>query len=472
MKRIVPVILFTIFLLSAGHSVGKNTGAGETGESSQGSAVLQNVEKESLKQQKINRNREFKFKKNLVKQRKILKKLEDDLAHEERISEQLEEKFSQNESKLVEKNTIYEDRLGAFNELLGVVRQVAADTRVQFENSLISTHDSARLATLKNISEQQGLPTTEDLGKLWQLLLHEMQEQGKSQNYEAKVIDGNGLPVFQKVTRIGPFVAFNSEGKFLNYNSATLSFNQLTRQPRKDYQRAAKKYSELAGVEEGIVPVDPSRGAILSLLIQRPTIDERIQQGGVIAYIILILAAFGFLLAFARLGSLAITGKRLRQQLRNLDQPLSNNPLGEILAIAKSNRHLDIESLELMFDDIVLKAASRLRKGLSTLKVLAGMAPLLGLLGTVTGMIETFQMITLFGSGDARLMAGGISQALVTTALGLSAAIPILLLHSIASSRSRILVELLEEQVAGIVAEHAKNIGFKADNNRSDKEKV
>ena len=461
MKKIVPVILFTILQLSAGYSIG---------EISQDSSLLKNAEKEGLNQQKINRDREYQFQKNLEKQRKILKKLKNEQARAEKISEQLEEEFNQNESKLVEKNTIYEERLGAFNELLGVVRQVAADTRVQFENSLISTHDSARLVTLKNISEQQGLPTTEDLGKLWQLLLNEMQEQGKSQNYEAKVIDGNGLPVLQKVTRIGPFVAFNSEGKFLNYNSATLSFNQLTRQPRKNYQQAAKKYSELAGAEEGIVPVDPSRGAILSLLIQRPTIDERIQQGGVIAYIILFLAAIGFLLAFTRLGLLAITGKRLREQLRNLDQPSSKNPLGEILEIAQNNSRLDIESLELMFDDIVLKAASRLRRGLSTLKVLAGMAPLLGLLGTVTGMIETFQMITLFGSGDARLMAGGISQALVTTALGLSAAIPILLLHSIASSRSRILVELLEEQVAGIVAEHAKKLGFKAVNNHSDEE--
>jgi len=461
MKKIVPVILFTILQLSAGYSIG---------EISQDSSLLKNAEKEGLSQQNINRNREYQFQKNLEKQRKILKKLKDEQARAEKISEQFEEEFNQNESKLVEKNTIYEERLGAFNELLGVVRQVAADTRVQFENSLISTHDSARLVTLKNISEQQGLPTTEDLDKLWQLLLNEMQEQGKSQNYEAKVIDGNGLPVLQKVTRIGPFVAFNSEGKFLNYNSATLSFNQLTRQPRKNYQQAAKKYSELAGAEEGIVPLDPSRGAILSLLIQRPTINERIQQGGVIAYIILFLAAIGFLLAFTRLGLLAITGKRLREQLRNLNQPSSNNPLGEILGIAQNNSRLDIESLELMFDDIVLKAASRLRRGLSTLKVLAGMAPLLGLLGTVTGMIETFQMITLFGSGDARLMAGGISQALVTTALGLSAAIPILLLHSIASSRSRILVELLEEQVAGIVAEHAKKLGFKAVNNHSDEE--
>ncbi|MBL4607154.1 MAG: MotA/TolQ/ExbB proton channel family protein [Pseudomonadales bacterium] len=288
-----------------------------------------------------------------------------------------------------------------------------------------------------------------------------MQEQRKSQHYETQVIDSEGRPVTQNVTRIGPFVAFNRDGKFLNYNSATHSFNELIRQPRKDFQRAAKNYATSSAEGETLVPIDPSRGALLALLIQRPSVTERIQQGGVIGYIILVLAAFGLLLALSRLVSLARSEHVLRRQLKTIESPSPDNALGQILEIAQNNPSLDIESLELKFDDIILKTASRLRRGLGTLKVLAGMAPLLGLLGTVTGMIETFQVITLFGSGDARLMAGGISQALVTTALGLGAAIPILLLHSIANSRSRILVELMEEQTAGIVAEHAQTLAEK-----------
>ncbi|MBT8146752.1 MAG: MotA/TolQ/ExbB proton channel family protein [Gammaproteobacteria bacterium] len=107
-------------------------------------------------------------------------------------------------------------------------------------------------------------------------------------------------------------------------------------------------------------------------------------------------------------------------------------------------------------DESILKDSSRLQRGLSSLKILAAIAPLLGLLGTVTGLIETFQSITLFGAGDPGLMAGGISQALVTTVLGLTTAIPLILLHSMLSSRSRRLVSVLEEQSAGIIALHAE----------------
>ncbi len=418
-------------------------------------SVLKSAEQEAKKQQKIVRDREQQFKQKLAEQKRILKKLEKNLVLKESKSEQLEARFNNNESKLLEKQQIYEERLGAFNELFGVVKQVSADTQSQFEHSLISTHDSARLQRLKTITENKTLPSTDDLSSLWQLLLVEMQEQGRSLRYETQVIDGEGHPGNQAVVRIGPFLAFNQDGKFLNYSATTMSFNELSRQPRKDYQSAAKNYFAFDAEGDALVPIDPSRGAILSLLIQRPSIPERIQQGGAIAYIILGIAAFGLLLAAYRLVLLAIVGRNLRRQLNNLDQPTPNNALGQIFGIVKNNPSMDIESLELKFDDIILQSASRLRRGLSTLKVLAGMAPLLGLLGTVTGMIETFQVITLFGSGDARLMAGGISQALVTTALGLSTAIPILLLHSIANSRSRILVELMEEQAAGIVAEHA-----------------
>lgn len=418
-------------------------------------SVLKSAQQEAKKQQKIISDREQQFKQKLAQQKKILNDLEKALVLKESKSEQLEADFNNNESKLLEKQQIYDERLGAFNELLGVVKQVSADTQSQFESSLISTHDTARLQRLKKITENKTLPSTDDLSSLWQLLLMEMQEQGRSLRYETQVIDGEGHPVKQTVVRIGPFLAFNQDGKFLNYSSTTMSFNELSRQPRKDYQSAAINYFAFNAEGDALVPVDPSRGAILSLLIQRPSIQERIRQGGAIAYIILGIAGFGLLLAAYRLVFLAKVGRSLRQQLNNLDQPVPNNALGKIFEIVKSNPSMDIESLELKFDDIILQSASRLRRGLGTLKVLAGMAPLLGLLGTVTGMIETFQVITLFGSGDARLMAGGISQALVTTALGLSTAIPILLLHSIANSRSRILVELMEEQAAGIVAEHA-----------------
>ncbi|MBV1873024.1 MAG: MotA/TolQ/ExbB proton channel family protein [Gammaproteobacteria bacterium] len=419
------------------------------------SAVLKSAQAEANAQRVITRNREAVFSSNLKEKKQSLKRLREALQYAENKSAEFEERFNTNETKLVEKQALYKERLGTFNELLGVVRQVSSDTHAQFENSLISSHLPQRMALLENIKKNKVLPETEDLSSLWQLMLVEMREQGRNLRYEADVIDDQGLVSRQTVTRIGPFVAFNEAGKFLNYNRATHGFNELSRQPRNDYRSAAKRYVEFDDEGEVLVPIDPSRGAILALLIQRPSILERIGQGGMIGYIILGIAAIASLLALVRLVTLALAESRLRKQLANLDKPSPDNALGKILEITQRYPTLDIEHLEIKFDNIILATASRLRRGLGTIKVLASMAPLLGLLGTVTGMIETFQVITLFGSGDARLMAGGISQALVTTALGLGTAIPILLLHSIANSRSRILVELLEEQAAGIVAQAA-----------------
>lgn len=133
-----------------------------------------------------------------------------------------------------------------------------------------------------------------------------------------------------------------------------------------------------------------------------------------------------------------------------------DSPLGRVWAVYQSSKSINVETLELKLDNAILKEMPELEKGLPLLKLLSSVAPLLGLLGTVTGMILTFQAITLFGTGDPKLMAGGISQALVTTVLGLVVAIPILLLHAIASTRSKEIVQILEEQAAGLIAAHAE----------------
>jgi len=115
-----------------------------------------------------------------------------------------------------------------------------------------------------------------------------------------------------------------------------------------------------------------------------------------------------------------------------------------------------IETIELKIDEAILRETPRLEFGLNFLKLAAGVAPLLGLLGTVTGMIRTFTQITLFGTGDPKIMAGGISEALVTTVSGLIAAIPLLFIHSFAASFARGAQQTLEEQAAGIIARHAE----------------
>ncbi|HIE53574.1 MAG TPA: MotA/TolQ/ExbB proton channel family protein, partial [Chromatiaceae bacterium] len=183
---------------------------------------------------------------------------------------------------------------------------------------------------------------------------------------------------------------------------------------------------------------------------------ERIEQGKEVGYLIIGLAIFGFLMAVYRFVALGVTSMKVRAQLKRADQPKKNNPLGRVLLAWKENQEADLDTLERKIDEAVVKEVPRLQRGLSIIKILAVIAPLLGLLGTVTGMIQTFQSITLFGTGDPKLMAGGISQALITTVLGLMAAIPLTFLHALVASSSRSLVQVLEEQSAGIIARQAE----------------
>ncbi|MEC7233577.1 MAG: MotA/TolQ/ExbB proton channel family protein, partial [Pseudomonadota bacterium] len=195
----------------------------------------------------------------------------------------------------------------------------------------------------------------------------------------------------------------------------------------------------------------PSRGALLNLLLQMPTLTERINQGGLVGYIIILLGLGGIGIAVERIVRLDGIARTVKTQLAS-GQAGGDTPLGRVWSVYQNSDAKDVEALELKLDDAILKEIPPLERNLSLLKLLAGVAPLLGLLGTVTGMILTFQAITLFGTGDPKLMAGGISQALITTVLGLVVAIPLLLLHAAAATRSREIVQILEEQATGMIA--------------------
>jgi biopolymer transport protein ExbB len=150
--------------------------------------------------------------------------------------------------------------------------------------------------------------------------------------------------------------------------------------------------------------------------------------------------------------------RKVAAQLKR-DSATTDNPLGRVLAAYESNANADTETIELKLSEAALKEMPGLTKGLLFIKVISVVAPLMGLLGTVTGMIQTFQVITLYGAGDPKLMAGGISQALVTTVLGLTVAIPTVLLHTLVSGRSKRILQVLQEQSAGIIAKHAESHG-------------
>ena len=193
---------------------------------------------------------------------------------------------------------------------------------------------------------------------------------------------------------------------------------------------------------------------LLRLLTQKKTTMERYHQGGLVGYVITALLAFGLIIVFERIIALTSIGSKIKKQAKSSTP--GNNPLGRIMSIYQANRDLATDDLELKLDEAVLKETPKIERGVNIIKVLAAVSPLLGLLGTVTGMIATFQSITLFGTGDPKLMAGGISTALMTTVLGLISAIPLIFLHAIVSGKSKSIVHVLEEQSTGLLAEHAE----------------
>jgi len=417
--------------------------------------LLKKVQSVAKQDSAINKQREDEFLQQKNQQEKLLNDAKQALKKEQSRSNTLKSEFNINEKKLAELEKDLHLRMGSLGELFGVVKQVAGDTRGVFDNSLVSAQIDKRQDFLKDLAKRKAVPGISELEQLWFLMQQEIIESGKVVQFPAQVVANDGKSKDATVTRIGVFDA-TSGGNFVRYIPETNQIVELPRQPASSYTNTAE---ELENTQTGTVDavIDPSRGAILSMLIQVPGIFERIQQGKLIGYIILILTIVGLVVAAERFYRLFIVQNKINSQVGQ-DKPSPDNPLGRVMGVYRQNPAIDTETLERKLDEAIIKELPALERGISLIKVLAVMAPLLGLLGTVTGMIETFQSITLFGTGDPKLMAGGISQALVTTVLGLTAAIPLIFLHSLVNSKSKRCINILEEQSAGMVAAHAESI--------------
>jgi len=421
--------------------------------------LLRLVEQGRARESRENREREQRFASAKSEQQRLLRDAQNQKVALERRSNQLEAGFDRNEIRTSDLTELLDDRLGSLKEMFGVLQQVAGDTRGQFENSVTSVQFADRGEFLTDLATTLGstsrLASMDEIERLWFELQREMTESGKVVKFPTTVITAEGEEVEEEVVRVGTFNII-SDGKYLQFIPETGNVLELPRQPQGRFVSTTKDVFNATSGAVGF-GVDPSRGSILGLLVQAPNLRERIAQGGLIGYLIIALGCLAMLIALERLVVLGLEGRKVAGQLKS-DKPKDNNPLGRVLKAADAHRGADLETLELKMGEAIIKEAPKLSRGLLFLKIIAVVAPLMGLLGTVTGMINTFQAITLFGTGDPKLMAGGISQALVTTVLGLSVAIPTVLLHTVVTGRSRRIIHVLEEQGAGIVAEHSEKL--------------
>lgn len=414
--------------------------------------ILESVRRARSGVSEENREREARFIRERNRQRAMLADARAQASAAEAESARLDAVLEKNKESIRDLDQNLAEVQGEFQELFGAARSAAADLNVQVENSVISSQFPGRGETLTALARTESLPTEDQLRTLWEVMVQQIAEQAATVTYDAEVAGADGVPDVVPVTRIGPFVAFSGD-RFLVYRDQKLRF--LERPPAGKFTSAAKRVSTASG--DGFVRgvVDPSLGTLLSLVVETPTLSERVDQGRFIGKVIIFAAAFGVLLGFYKWVTLTMSSAAVNAQIRQ-KKPSKSNPLGRVMLAYDGVRSGNVEAVSLKLDDAILKEVPKLESGLNLVKVLAAVAPLLGLLGTVIGMINTFQAITLFGTGDPQIMASGISEALVTTVLGLVAAIPLLLIHAFASGSLRQVTQVLEEQSAGIIAAHAE----------------
>jgi len=413
--------------------------------------LLEKIQKERVSEARIDKKREAAFRSARANKASLLRKAKAEREAEKVRGKNLLEQHAANERRMAELAADLAAAQGDLKEAFGVVRGVAGDTTGIVAASVISAQYPGRAEELAAIGALKGLPGLKELENLWFSLQTEMTESANISTFNVPVSDVEGNTSERSVTRVGAFNLLSADSYLVFREDGV---GELARQPQSYMVDTIEPYLEATSGYTALY-LDPSRGSLLNLLTGQATLLEKFHQGETVGYIITAVLIFGLLIALERVVTLTLLSGKIKAQLKNPKVP-TDNPLGRILTVYQNSKEADVETLELKLDEAILKEVPRLERGISIIKVLAAIAPMLGLLGTVTGMIGTFQSITLFGTGDPKMMAGGISTALVTTVLGLVAALPLMLVHAVVSGRSKSLLHVLEEQSVGIIAEHAE----------------
>ena len=425
--------------------------------------LLELVQKGQFADSQEQRERERVFRNEKNKQAKLLADAKAERARLEREAARLEQKFESNEALLVVAEAQLKERLGSLNEIFGHLAGLATEARNIFEQSLTSAQfgkDREEFLTKLAVKMGEGvaLATIPELERLWYELQREINATGEVVKFTADVIALDGTVESREVVRVGVFNAV-SEGNYLTYASTRGMYEELPSQPAGRYTSTTSDVfsADSFPVQFAVDPTGPQGGSYLASLISMSGAWERINsEGGPIGIVIFYVLGLGGVGLFVwRL--ITLRGIRAAVDSQLSASAISNdNPLGRVLKIAEDNPKADTETLELKMAEQILNERPPIEKLNWLIKLISIVAPLMGLFGTIVGMIETFQMITLFGTGDPKTMASGISIALVTTWLGLMVAIPMTFMSAIVSNFSKGILETIEEQAIGMAAERSE----------------
>tara|TARA_B100000214_G_C23962968_1_gene626212 strand:+ start:747 stop:2078 length:1332 start_codon:yes stop_codon:yes gene_type:complete len=405
--------------------------------------LINRVEENRNELSKIDAKRIDDFIKKVADRRFLLSKAKQQLADEEARNKRLEELFEANEIKLAELETELNIKLGVLGELFGVARQMAGELQADSESAYNFSEHPNRSEALNEIGKIK-VHNLENLEDLWILHLNEINSSGEIKEIQANVINSDGDIEKDNLVRYGPFNMVKNKS-FVKTDIANNAFSVLQKQPDRSLRRKFK--SHYRSDDYAVAPIDPTRGFLLSLYLDKPSTFERIAQGKLIGFIIVLIGLSGLIFAAYRYYTLYVYSKTISSNE-------NSDVFNKIQSI--SDKSKDVDSFERECDEVLLTVNGNLSWGVNWIKFLAAVAPLLGLLGTVIGMIETFQAITVFGTGDPKQMAGGISQALVTTMLGLIFAAPLLAMYTLLSEKVSEILQEIEEFVAVTIVKKVK----------------
>lgn len=428
------------------------------------SDILSRVQQDSQELSSENQQRLDQFRRATNEQEAAMNAARGELNAANARGNALSAQFDQYQAQINELDAQLQEQAGDFGQLVGEFRAVVGEVQPLMRESLASFDYPGRYEALSEVAEAVALPTREELDRLPKAILREMIAQSEVKTFTAPVSMGGSDETTQDVavTRVGTFIAAtDNDAGFVSIErggNGEFFLQKLQAQPGGRFRSAFRTLINADAGQTLTVPFDPNRGELFKIEGDKPSFSERIAQGGTIGYIVIGLLIFGLAVALYKIITLFFMGNAIRSTAKT-KQAGDGNPLARVFEAYETNKNADLETLELKLDEQILRESPKIERFNDIVKVLAAVAPLMGLLGTVIGMIITFTAITNFGAGDPKLMAGGISVALMTTVLGLVAAIPLLLTHALAAAMARGNQQILDEQAAGLVAERAERGG-------------